>query len=130
VTIAVTDAGGAAVAASALADGFDARMSAFKLVDKDSIAGTFLTPDRLTTNGTSSLLGIGIWGGRCGGGFYTPGPDPVYVGQAAVWAPDVAVDASGHATLDVPLSTPVRLVVFVATKDSGWGQAEIDLSAQ
>ena len=130
VTIAVTDAGGAAVAASALADGFDARMSAFKLVDKDSIAGTFLTPDRLTTNGSSSLLGIGVWGGRCGGGEVGPSPDPVYVGQAAVWAPDVAVDASGHATLDVPLSTPVRLVVFVGTKDSGWGQAEIDLGAQ
>jgi uncharacterized protein YfaS (alpha-2-macroglobulin family) len=130
VTIAVTGAGGVPVAASALADGFDSRMSAFKLVDKDSIAGTFLTPDRLTTNGSSSLLGIGVWGGRCGGGFYTPGPDPIYVGQAAVWAPDVAVDASGHATLDVPLSTPVRLVVFVGTKDSGWGQAEIDLSVQ
>jgi len=130
VTIAVTDAGGAAVAANALADGFEARMSAFKLVDKDSIAGTFLTPDRLTTNGSSSLLGIGIWGGRCGGGFYSPGPDPIYVGQAVVWAPDVAIDASGHATLDVPLSTPVRLVVFVGTKDSGWGQAAIDLTVQ
>ena len=130
VTIAVTDAAGVAVAASALADGFDARMSAFKLVDKDSIAGAFLTPDRLTTNGSSSLLGIGVWGGMCGGGFYTPGPDPIYVGQAAVWAPDLAIDASGHATLDVPLSTPVRLVVFAGTKDSGWGQAEIDLSVQ
>ena len=130
VTIAVTDAGGAAVAASLLADGFDARMSAFKLVDKDSIAGTFLTPDRMTTNGSSSLLGIGFWGGRCGGGEYAGSPDPVYVGQAVVWAPDLAVDASGHATLDVPLSMPVRLVVFVGTRDSGWGQAEIDLSVQ
>jgi uncharacterized protein YfaS (alpha-2-macroglobulin family) len=130
VTIAAVDASGAAVAGSALANAYDARMSAFKLVDKGSIAGAFLTPDTMTTNGSSSLLGIGTYGGACGGGYFAGPPDPTFVGQAVVWSPDVAIDASGHATLDVQVSMPVRLVVFVATKDSGWGQAEIDLNVQ
>jgi uncharacterized protein YfaS (alpha-2-macroglobulin family) len=131
VTLAVADASGAAMAASALADGYDARMSAFKLVDQGSIAGTFLTPDRWTTNGSSSLLGVGTWGGMCGGGYFGGAPDPIYAGQSVLWAPDLAVDASGHATIDVPLTVgTVRLVVFVGTQNSGWGQAEIELKVQ
>lgn len=130
VTIAVADAGGAAVAASALVDGYDARTSAFKLVDKDSLAGAFLTPDPPTTNASSSLLGIGTSGGRCGGGYFAGTPDPTFAGQAVVWSPDLVIDASGHATVQVPVSVPVRLVVFVGTKNSGWGQAEIDLVVQ
>ncbi|HKW60795.1 MAG TPA: Ig-like domain-containing protein [Candidatus Dormibacteraeota bacterium] len=130
VTIAVADGSGAAVAGSALVNAYDARMSAFKLVDKGSIAGAFLTPDTITTNGSSSLLGIGTYGGRCGGGYFAGMPDPTFAGQAVVWSPDVAIDASGHATVDVALSSPVRLVVFVGTPNSGWGQAEIDLNVQ
>jgi Alpha-2-macroglobulin bait region domain len=127
VTVTVTDASGAPVAATALADAYDARMSAFKVVDKDSIAGAFLTADPLLTNGSSSLLGIGFWGGMCGGGFFSPPPDPIYPGQAVVWSPDLAIDASGRATVDVPISGPVRLTLFAGTKDSQWGQAETDL---
>ncbi len=131
VTLTVSDATGAAVAANVLADGYDARMSAYKLVDQGSIAGTFLTPDRWTTNGSSSLLGVGTWGGMCGGGNVAGAPDPVYAGQSVVWMPDLAVDASGHATIDVPLSAgTVRLAVFVGTPSSGWGQAEIEVKAQ
>ena len=128
VTIAVTDAGGAAVPASALVDGYDAQMAALKLVDKDSIAGAFFTPNRLTTNASSSLTAIGTYGGRCGGGYFGGTPDPTFAGQAVVWSPDLAVDATGHATVDVPLATSVRLVVFVGSKDSGFGQAEIDIN--
>jgi uncharacterized protein YfaS (alpha-2-macroglobulin family) len=130
VTVSVTDATGAPVVANALGDAYDLRMSAFKTVDKDSIAGAFLTAGPLLTNGSSSLLGIGIWGGMCGGGYYVPAPDAIYAGQAVVWSPDVAIGASGQATIDVPISGPVRLAVFAGTKDSAWGQAEIDLGAQ
>lgn len=131
VTLAVTDGGGAAVAASVLADGYDARTATYRFVDQDSIAGTFLTPDRWTTNGSSSLLGVGAWGGMCGGGEYGGPPDPMYAGQSVLWTPDLAVDAAGHATVDVPLTVgTVRLVVFAGTAASGWGQAEIDLKVQ
>ena len=131
VTIAVSDASGAAVAASALADGYDARMSAFKLVDQASIPGAFLTPDRLTTNGSSSLLGIGMWGGMCGGGYFGGSADPTYPGHSVLWVPDLAIDASGRATVDVPLTAgPVRVVVFAGTAQAAWGQAQIDLNVQ
>jgi hypothetical protein len=131
VTLALTDAGGAAVAASVLADGYDARMSATRFVDQGSIAGAFLTPDRWTTNGSSSLLGVGTWGGMCGGGYFGGPPDPIYAGQSVLWTPNLAVDASGHASIDVPLAVgTVRLVVFAGTAASGWGQAEIDLKVQ
>jgi uncharacterized protein YfaS (alpha-2-macroglobulin family) len=129
VTLAVTDSSGAAVAASALVDGYGART--LELVDQPSIAGTFFTPDRWTTDGSSSLLGVGTWGGGCGGGFESGPPDPIYAGPSVVWTPDLAIDASGRATVDVPLAAgTVRLVVFAGTPGSAFGQAEVDLKVQ
>jgi Bacterial Ig-like domain/Alpha-2-macroglobulin bait region domain len=129
-TVAVTDNAGAPVAATLLADGYDARMSAYKLVDQVSIAGAFLTPSPLSTNGTSSLVGIGNFGGgRCGGGPNVVLGSP-YAGRTAVWLTDLSTDSTGHATIDVPIvqSGPIRLVVMAGSATSSWGQAEVDLN--
>ena len=129
VTVTVTDTSGAAVPASLIADGYDAKMSAYKVVDQDSIAAAFLTPSRLSTNSSSSLSGIGDqFGGGCGGG----GPavlNSPYAGHTAVWRPSVTTDATGHATIDVPITgASVRLSVMAASAASSFGQAEIDLA--
>jgi Bacterial Ig-like domain/Alpha-2-macroglobulin bait region domain len=129
-TVAITDSAGAPVAATLLADGYDARMSAYKLVDQVSIAGAFLTPSPLSTNGTSSLVTIGNFGGGgCGGGENIVLGSP-YAGRTVVWLTDLATDSAGHATIDVPIvqSGPIRLVVFAGSATSSWGQAETDLN--
>jgi len=128
--VAITDGAGAPVAATLLADGYDARMSAYKLVDQVSIAGAFLTPNPLSTNGTSSLVTIGNFGGGgCGGGENIVLGSP-YAGRTAVWLTDLTTDAAGHATIDVPIvqSGSIRLVVMAGSATSSWGQAEIDLN--
>lgn len=128
--VAITDSAGAPVAATILADGYDARMSAYKLVDQVSIAGAFLTPSPLSTNGTSSLVSVGNFGGgRCGGGENIVLGSP-YAGRTAVWLTDLATDSAGHATIDVPIvqSGSIRLVVMAGSATSSWGQAEIDLA--
>jgi len=128
-TVAITDSTGAPVAATLLADGYDARMSAYELVQV-SIAGAFLTPSPLSTNGTSSLASIGNFGGGgCGGGQNIVLGSP-YAGRTAVWLTNLATDSAGHATIDVPIvqSGPIRLVVFAGSATSSWGQAEIDLN--
>ena len=129
VTVIVTDSTGAPVPVSLIADGYDAKMSAYKVVDQDSIAGTFLTPSRLSTNSSSSLSGIGDqFGGGCGGGFPAVLNSP-YSGHTYVWRADVATDATGHATIDVPITAgSVRLSVMAASAASSFGQAEIDLA--
>src|SRR6266508_293491 len=96
VTVTVADSTGAPVAANLLADGYDARMSSYKLVDQSSIAGAFLTPTPVMTNGTSSLVGIGYMGGGCGGGGDNVVTDAPYSGHTARWAPDLTTDATGH----------------------------------
>jgi uncharacterized protein YfaS (alpha-2-macroglobulin family) len=129
VTVAVTDSAGAPVAATLLGDGYDARMSAYKVVDQNSIAAAFLTPTRLSTNSSSSLAPIGSEsGGGCGGG--SPiGLNSPYAGRTAVWLPRVATDATGQATIDIPITgNAVRLSVMAASAASSFGQAEIDLS--
>jgi hypothetical protein len=129
VTITVTDSTGAPVAASLLVDGYDATMSAYKLVDKDSFAGVFLSPAARGTNGSSSLVGIGSWGGRCGiggGGPQSPVTNP---GHSVLWLTNVTTDAAGKTTIDVPIAhAAVRLVLFAATSTTSLGQAQIDLS--
>jgi len=131
VTVTVADSTGAPVAANLLADGYDARMSSYKLVDQSSIAGAFLTPTPVMTNGTSSLVGIGYMGGGCGGGGDNVVTDAPYSGHTARWAPDLTTDATGHLTISIPiaLARSVRLVVMAGTATS-WGQAEIDLAVQ
>lgn len=135
VTITVVDSAGAPVAAKLLADGYEARMSSNVLVDQASIAAAFLTPNRLATNGSSSLVSIGTWGGgMCGGG----PPDVAgfasgnYPGQSNVWLSGLSTDSTGRASIDVPMNLPgpVRFVVIANTATSSWGQAEIDLSLQ
>jgi hypothetical protein len=128
-TITVTDSTGAPAAATLLVDGYEASMSAYKLVDQESIAGAFLSPEVRGTNGSSSLVGIGSWGGRCGGGEGGPQPAVTNPGHGVVWLTDVATDASGKATIDVPIAQgSVRLVVFASTSTTSLGQAQTDLS--
>jgi uncharacterized protein YfaS (alpha-2-macroglobulin family) len=105
-------------------------MSAYKVVDQNSIAAAFLTPSRLSTNSSSSLATIGSQsGGGCGGGSPIVLNSP-YAGRTAVWLPRVTTDATGHATIDVPITGgTVRLSVMAATVVSTFGQAEIDLGA-
>src|SRR4029077_1427502 len=84
-TVTVTDSAGKPVAATLFADGYDAIMSSYKLVDQASIGSTFFRPGLRATNGSSSLVGIGNYGGRCGGG----GPGDQYAvtlaGKSALW---------------------------------------------
>jgi uncharacterized protein YfaS (alpha-2-macroglobulin family) len=130
-TITATDASGAPVAASLIVDGYDADMSAWALVDRPSIAQTFLTPSLRATNGSSSLLGIGSWGGRCGGGDNTEPTGVSNPGPLSVWAPDLTTDSSGQATITVPISQEtVRVWVIASTPSNDWGQADIDLKVQ
>jgi len=130
VTIAVTDSSGAPVAATLLVDGYDAIMSANKLVDEESIAGAFFSPAARGTNGSSSLTGIGNWGGRCGGAYGGPQPAVTNPGHLAVWLTNVTTDANGTATIDVPIAEgSVRLVVFAATSTTALGQVQMDLNA-
>jgi uncharacterized protein YfaS (alpha-2-macroglobulin family) len=131
VTITVTDSTGAPVAAKLLVDGYDATMSAYKLVDKDSIAGAFLSRAARGTNGSSSLAGIGNWGGRCGaggGGLQPPVTNP---GNLVLWLTNVTTGTDGKATIDLPIAQgSVRLVVFAATSTTSLGQGQMDLSVQ
>lgn len=128
-TVTVTDSSGKRVAASLLADGYDAAMSAYKLVDQASIGGRFYTPALRATNGSSSLLGIGNWGGRCGGG--GPGDQlaVTLAGRSELWSAGVPTDATtGQLTLNVPISsTTVRVLVVASTPGTDVGQAELDL---
>jgi uncharacterized protein YfaS (alpha-2-macroglobulin family) len=104
-------------------------MSAFKLVDETSIAGAFYSPAVRGTNGSSSLVGIGSWGGRCGGGGSGPQAAVTNPGHTVVWLTDVTTDADGKATIDVPIAhQPVRLAVFAATSTTSLGQAQLDLN--
>lgn len=129
VTVTVTDAAGAPVAATLLVDGYDARMSAYKVVDQHSIAAAFFTPTRLSTNSSSSLTGIGQEaGGGCGAGFPLVLNSP-FSGRTAVWIPAVTTDSTGHATFDVPITgAKVRVAVLAGTAASSFGQSEIDLA--
>ncbi len=129
VTITITDATGAPVAATLLADGYEASMSAYKLVDQGSLGGAFLTPAVRGTNGSSSLTGIGSWGGRCGGGEGGPVPAVTNPGHTTLWLTGLTTDANGKATIDVPIAqASVRLVVFGATTRTSLGQAQLDLN--
>src|SRR6266508_240795 len=101
-TVAVTNSADAPVAATLLADGYEARMTSNLLVDQASIAAAFLTPNRLGTNASSSLVSIGTWGdGMCGG---PPGvvglASGMYPGRSNVWLPALTTDSAGHATVD------------------------------
>jgi hypothetical protein len=130
-TITITDSAGAPVAATLLVDAFDVNMSAYKLVDEQSIAGTFFSPAVRGTNGSSSLVGTGNWGGRCGGGEGGPQPPVTNPGHLAAWLTGVTTDVDGQAFIDVPLAQgSVRFVVFAATTTTLLGQAQMDLSVQ
>lgn len=129
-TVTVTDSSGKPVAASLLAAGYDAAMSSYKLVDNASIAGTFYRPSLRATNGSSSLVGIGNWGGRCGGG--GPGDQlaVTLAGHSELWAAGLPTDAtSGQLSLTVPMSTStVRVLIVASTSATSVGQAELDLT--
>ena len=129
-TVTVTDSAGKPVAATLFADAYEAIMSSFKLVDQPSIGSTFFRPGLRATNGSSSLVGIGNYGGRCGGG----GPGDQYAvtlaGKSALWTAGLPTDATtGQATFSVALATgTVRLVVIASTSATNVGQAELDLT--
>jgi uncharacterized protein YfaS (alpha-2-macroglobulin family) len=129
-TVTVTDSAGKPVAATLFADAYDALMSSYKLVDKASIGSTFFTPGLRATNGSSSLVGIGNYGGRCGGGGGGDQYAVTLAGKSALWTAGLPTDAtSGQASLSVPLATgTVRLVVFASTSATNVGQAELDLT--
>ena len=130
-TITVTDSSGKPVAATLLVDGYDAAMSSYKLDDMFSIGQAFFTPAPRGTNASSSLVGIGNFGGRCGGGFNQGQPATTNPGLPAVWLTGVTTDASGHASVDVPIAkTPVRLAFIATTSATSLGQAEVDLAVQ
>ena len=128
--IAVADSADAPAQATLFADGYDARMSAYRLVDQASLAAAFLTPNPLGTNASSSLLGIGTFGGACGGGGNQQAADATYAGHTTVWVTSLATDQTGHATISVPItqSGAIRVVVLAGTATSAWGQAEMGLN--
>jgi Big-like domain-containing protein/alpha-2-macroglobulin family protein len=134
VSISVADSTGAPVAATLLANGYENRISSNLLVDHASIAGAFLVPNRLGTNASSSLANIGVRGDGICGIDGEVGTDAVvsgtYPGRTNLWLTDVTTDASGRASIDVPmnLSGPVRLVLIASTPTSSWGQIETVLS--
>ncbi|HEY0830352.1 MAG TPA: hypothetical protein VGE99_04360, partial [Candidatus Dormibacteraeota bacterium] len=131
VTITVTDSSGKPVAATLLVDGYDAGMSDYKLDDMSSIGMAFFTPAARGTNASSSLVGIGNFGGRCGGGFNQGQPAATNPGQLALWLTGVTTDAAGHASVDVPIAkAPVRLALIATTSTTSVGQAEADLAVQ
>jgi uncharacterized protein YfaS (alpha-2-macroglobulin family) len=133
VSVAVADSAGSPVAASLLADGYEARMTSNILVDKASIAAAFLTPNRLGTNSSSSLVNIGMWGdGACGVTGVVEFASGTYPGRSNVWLTNLTTNSTGHASIDVPMSLPgpVRLVVIADTATSSWGQAEVVLDVQ
>jgi uncharacterized protein YfaS (alpha-2-macroglobulin family) len=106
-------------------------MSVFKLVDQSTIANTYLLPLRRATNASSSLTAIGSFGGRCGGGYNPDQPAKTNPGKLVVWLPALAIDATGHATIDVPIATKtVRLVLIASTPTTSVGQVEMDLAVQ
>jgi uncharacterized protein YfaS (alpha-2-macroglobulin family) len=130
VTVAVTDSTGKPVQGTILVDAYDAAMSAYKLQDQNSLGQVFFTPAPRGTNASSSLVGIGNYGGRCGGGFNQGQPAATNPGQLAAWT-TVTTDASGHATIDVPLAKgAVRLAILATTSNTLVGQAETDLAVQ
>ncbi len=131
VTITVTDSSGKPVAATLLVDGYDAGMSAYKLSDVASVAQVFFAPASRGTNASSSLLGIGSYGGRCGGGFNQGQAAVTNPGQLAVWVTGLTTDATGHTSVDVPVAkAPVRLAVIATTSTTLLGQVEVDLAVQ
>jgi hypothetical protein len=131
VTITVTDSSGKPVAATLLVDGYDAGMSSYKLDDISSIGQAFFTPAARGTNASSSLVGIGNFGGRCGGGFNQGQPAATNPGQLAVWLTGVTTDAAGRALVDVPIAkVPLRLAFIASTSTTSVGQAEADLGVQ
>ncbi|HET7466632.1 MAG TPA: Ig-like domain-containing protein [Candidatus Dormibacteraeota bacterium] len=129
-TVTVTDSSGKPVAATLFADGYDAIMSSYKLVDQASIGGAFFRPGLRATNGSSSLIGIGNFGGRCGGG----GPGDLLAvtlaGKSDLWSAGIATDVtSGQASVTVPISaSTVRFVIIASTTSTSVGQAELDLT--
>jgi uncharacterized protein YfaS (alpha-2-macroglobulin family) len=129
-TVTVTDSSGKPVAATLFAGAYDALMSSYKLVDQPSIGSTFFTPGLRATNGSSSLVGIGNYGGRCGGGGGGDQYAVTLAGKSALWTAGVPTNATtGQATLSVPLATgTLRLVVFASTSATNVGQAELDLT--
>jgi Alpha-2-macroglobulin bait region domain/Bacterial Ig-like domain len=129
-TVAVTDSSGAPIAATLLVDAYDANISAHRLVDQPSIAGTFFTPTARATNSSSSLVGIGNWGGRCGMSGNANESAPTNPGGLVVWLPHLVTNAQGQATIDVPIERgAVRLVVYAHTSATLVGQAQLELSA-
>jgi len=73
----------------------------------------------------------GGFGGRCGGGGNQDQPAQTTAGKLVVWLPALAIDATGHATIDVPISTKtVRLVLIASTPNTSVGQVEMDLPVQ
>jgi hypothetical protein len=130
VTIAVTDSAGKPVQGSILVDAYEAGMSAYKLRDQNSLGQVFFTPAPRGTNASSSLIGIGNYGGRCGGGFNQGQPAATNPGQLAAWT-TVTTDATGHATIDIPLAkAAIRLAILATTSNTFVGQAETDLAVQ
>jgi uncharacterized protein YfaS (alpha-2-macroglobulin family) len=129
--ISIKDSAGNPAAAAVLVDGYDAAMSAYKLVDQTRIGSAFLLPVKRATNASSSLTAIGGFGGRCGGGYNPDQPAKTNPGQLVVWVPALAIDSTGHATIDVPISTKtVRVVLIASTPSAAVGQVEMDLALQ
>jgi len=129
--VSIKDGAGNPVAATVFVDGYDAAMSNFKVVDQASISGLFWSPAQRATNASSSLVGIGVWGGTCGGGDYPSDLVPTVGGQLVVWLPTLTTDASGHATIDVPVAkNTVRIALFASTSTTSVGQAELDLAVK
>ena len=75
-------------------------------------------------------MGIGTFGGACGGGGNQQAADATYAGHTTVWVTSLATDQTGHATISVPItqSGAIRVVVLAGTATSAWGQAEMGLN--
>ncbi|GAC1658700.1 MAG: hypothetical protein NVS9B1_19170 [Candidatus Dormibacteraceae bacterium] len=128
-SISATRAGAPAPAALVIT-AYDAQMSANRLIDWPSAAGAFLTPALRGTNASSSLTGIGDWGGRCGGGTNGGEPATINPGKSVSWIPRLSTDTSGKTSIETVLPAGVtRFAVFASGGQSTWGQSEVDIVA-
>jgi hypothetical protein len=84
-----------------------------------------------STNSSSTLTGIGTGGGRCGGGGYSPPTLSNNSGTTLYWNPNVTTDASGNATISVPMqSGNYHVVVYAMGDNASVGNTDTSITAQ
>lgn len=85
------------------------------------------------TNASSSLTGMGDWGGRGGGGGGMGGGGPASAVDVLYWNPTVKTDASGEVRIPVPLmgyQTIWKAQALGSTLQSEMGQNDIEFTVK